>query len=167
MTVGKATALTAGFIGAVGLGIAIGPAVTGHTTEPTVVSRAEITPAPALPPAPAPVARAVTRPAKTKAEVQIAALSATAPALHDRLKPLMNRGTRMELAAAGFADAEQFATVAHAARNTEVPFVILKHHVLEEGRTLTEAIRASKPEADAAGEARRAREAARADIESL
>ena len=67
----------------------------------------------------------------------------------------------------GFTSAEQFATLAHAAKNTQVPFVLLKHRVLTERQSLEEAIRASKPELDARAEAARARTAARSDIASL
>ena len=91
-------------------------------------------------------------------------LPATQPELHARLKPVLNRGTRMELAAEGFRDAEQFATVAHAARNTGVPFAVLKHRVLEEHQTLARAIGESKPDLDAEHEATRASNAARYDI---
>ena len=72
-------------------------------------------------------------------------LPATQPELQARLKPVLNRGTRMDVAAEGFRDAVQFASVAHAARNTGVPFVVLKHRVLEEKQTLARAIGASRP----------------------
>ena len=49
-----------------------------------------------------------------------------------RLKPVLSKGTDVQKAAEGFRDARQFATLAHAARNTQVPFVVLKHHVLNE-----------------------------------
>lgn len=94
-------------------------------------------------------------------------LPATQPDLQARLKPVLNRGTRMEIAAEGFRDAEQFATVAHAARNTGVPFAVLKHRVLEEGQTLSRAIRSSKPDLDAQREVTRARRAARDDIAAI
>jgi hypothetical protein len=94
----------------------------------------------------------------------VPALPATEPELHARLKPVLNRGTRMALAAEGFRDAEQFATVAHAARNTGVPFAVLKHRVLQEDQTLARAIRESKPDVDAEREVTRARNAARFDI---
>jgi len=55
-------------------------------------------------------------------------------------------------------------TVAHAARNTQVPFMVLKHRVLNEGRTLADAIREYKPEVNAKAEVTRARAAARADL---
>ena len=90
-----------------------------------------------------------------------------APALHERLKPVLNRGANMALAAEGFRSAEQFATVAHAARNTEVPFMLLKHRVLNEGKSVAEAIRESKPAVDAAVEANLARAQARSDIAAI
>jgi len=77
---------------------------------------------------------------------------------------LLNRGAKMELAAADFEDAEEFVTVAHAARNTNVPFAVLKHRVLKEGQTLAEAIHQAKPELDAKAEVARARAAARSDL---
>ena len=55
-------------------------------------------------------------------------------------------------------------TVAHAARNTNVPFVLLKHRVLNEGRTLADAIHEAKPELDAKAEVERARAAAQSDL---
>jgi hypothetical protein len=89
------------------------------------------------------------------------------PRLHDRLKPVLNRGTRMEIAAEGFRSAEQFATVAHAARNTNVPFMVLKHRVLDEGRTLADAIHEAKPHIDAKAEVRRAQMAAKSDLAAV
>ena len=71
------------------------------------------------------------------------------------------------MAVEGFTSAEQFATLAHAARNTQVPFILLKHRVLTEGQSLEDAIRASKPDIDARTEALRARGEARADILSV
>ena len=73
----------------------------------------------------------------------------------------------MEIASDGFRDAEQFATVAHAARNTNVPFMALKHRILEEGKSLAAALKELKPEIDAAAEARRAREEARRDVAAM
>ena len=81
----------------------------------------------------------------------------SAPELHARMKPVLARGTKLPLAVEGFTSAEQFATIAHAARNTQVPFILLKHRVLIEGQSLEEAIRASKPDIDARSEAQRAR----------
>jgi hypothetical protein len=75
-----------------------------------------------------------------------------------------NRGARLEVAAADFATAEDFMTVAHAARNTSVPFMVLKHRVLDEGQTLADAIRDYNPAVDAKAESARARTAARSDL---
>ena len=87
--------------------------------------------------------------------------------LHDRLKPLLKSGADMSIASEGFKSAEQFATVAHAAQNTDVPFMLLKHRVLNEGDTLVAAIRESKPDVDAVAEVDRARAEARADLAQL
>ena len=80
------------------------------------------------------------------------------------MKSVLNKGTKLELAAEDFRTAEEFVTVAHAARNTSVPFVVLKHRVLNEGRTLADAIHEAKPELDAKAEVERARTAALSDL---
>jgi hypothetical protein len=92
---------------------------------------------------------------------------ASEPRLHARLKPVLNRGARMDVAAEGFRSAEQFATVAHAARNTDVPFMVLKHRVVTEGRTLADAIHEARPEVDAKTEVARAEAAAKSDIAAV
>jgi hypothetical protein len=79
----------------------------------------------------------------------------------------MSAHTDVASAAAGFRDAEQFAAVAHAARNTGVPFQLLKHQVLQEKRTLAQAIRVVRPDVDAAVEAERARLIARGDVAAI
>jgi hypothetical protein len=108
------------------------------------------------------------RPAATEAaparSAATARISIDAPELHERMKPVMARGTRMHLAVEGFDDPEEFATMAYAARNTGVPFVLLKHRVLTEGQSLADAIRLSKPDVDARAEVARARRAARSDL---
>ena len=91
----------------------------------------------------------------------------TAPELHNRIKPVLARGTKINLAVEGFSDAEQFAMIAHAAKNTQVPFILLKHRVLIEHRSLADAIRASKPDLDAEAEVERARSAAKSDLAAL
>jgi hypothetical protein len=45
--------------------------------------------------------------------------------------------------------------------------MVLKHRVLNEGRTLADAIHASKPEVDAKAEVARAAAAARSDIAAV
>ena len=162
------TALILGVLAVVALGVWWGPALMDRDTEVAAPPAAAVSPSaePAKPRrAPAPRAAARTDAEKTTiAPDVVPALPPTQPELQARLKPVLNRGTRMEVAAAGFRDAEQFATVAHAARNTGVPFAVLKHRVLEEDQTLARAIRASKPDLDAEREVTRASNAARFDI---
>ena len=184
MTVGKASALAAGFVGAVALGVAIGPAVhdkwsAASTPEP---ARAAIVTdsAPAEAPAKARVRKvpvaAPSRPAaaasrdefvappKPAGAVSSVAVAVWEPELRDRVKAVLSPGTKIELAAEDFETPEQFVTVAHAARNTSVPFVLLKHRVLSEGKSLAEAIHELKPELNAKAEVERARDAARSDL---
>jgi hypothetical protein len=111
-------------------------------------------------PAPAPVEKA-------GAPKLVMTVPVTAPALLDRMKPVLAPGTKINLAVEGFSDAEQFATIAHAARNTQVPFILLKHRVLTEHRSLADAIRASKPDLDAEDQVKRARTAAKSDLAAL
>jgi len=170
MTIGKAAALTAGLVGAMALGVIVGPSITHRgdtmTTAPAAtVASAPETPAPAA--APAPPRVTAERRAEIKVRENLATMSSASPELHARLKPVLNRGAKMDIAAQGFRDAEQFATVAHAARNTEVPFMVLKHRVVNEKQSLADAIAASKPNVDAKREAARARTAARADIDAI
>ena len=73
----------------------------------------------------------------------------------------------MQVAADGFRSAEEFATVAHAAHNTNVPFMVLKYRVLNEGQTLVNAIHDLKPEVDAKAEVARAGAAAKSDIAAV
>ena len=161
MTTRKKVALTAGLAGAIALGVWAVPRLMDNDWRSTAAMVADIAEpaAPAAEKAPAP--RRAARVSKA------AALPASTPALHDRLKPVLNRGTKMEIAAEGFASAEQFATVAYAAHNTEVPFMVLKHRVLDEGKTLAAAIRESKPGVNAAAEVVRARQEARREISAI
>ena len=86
------------------------------------------------------------------------------PELRDRVKAVLNPGSNLEIAAADFDSSEEFVTTAHAARNTNVPFVLLKDRVLNQGQSLTAAIHEFKPELDARAEVQRARTAARSDL---
>jgi hypothetical protein len=159
MTIGKLLLLVAGFIGAVLLGVAIGPSLTHR--DAARGPAAEISH-----PAPAP---ANARPARTtkSAPPRPVTIPASTPALQTRLKAVLNSGTNITMAAEGFRDGEQFAMVAHAARNTQVPFVLLKHRVLNDRQTLSDAIRASSPDMDGASETSRARTQARWDIVAI
>ena len=91
-------------------------------------------------------------------------MPASEPRMHARLKPVLNPGAKMTVAAEGFRTAEEFAAVAHAARNTNVPFMVLKHRVVEEGQTLERALRDVKPDVDAKAEVARAQAAAKSDV---
>jgi hypothetical protein len=162
------TAVIVGVLAVAALGVWWGPSLMDRDTKVTAPPAASVSPS-AETAKPRRVAPRATLAKKDTDKTTIApdvvpTLPATQPELHARLTPVLNRGTRMEVAAEGFRDAEQFATVAHAARNTGVPFAVLKHRVLEEDQTLVRAIRESKPDLDAEHEVARARNAARFDI---
>lgn len=152
--------LTAGLLAAFGLGIWSAPYVR-PAPSPTMAGadRGDValsaTPERTSDRRPAGAARAA------------AALSADAEPVREHARPLLTWGTDTKKAAEGFASAEQFLTVAHAAKNTDVPFVLLKHRVLTEGVSLAEAIKASAPALDARLEAERARLNARAELARL
>ena len=90
-------------------------------------------------------ASAVEAPAPESTPRLVMTIPVSAPELHARMKPVLARGTKLPLAVEGFTSAEQFATLAHAARNTQVPFILLKHRVLIEGQSLEEAIAHRSP----------------------
>lgn len=173
----RTSAAILGLAGGIALGMWIASAMTLMDRErTTTASVAQVTEPVSAPLEPAPVktrrvsARAAAKPAAmTVAEAPklVMTIPVTAPELHDRIKPVLARGTKIDLAVEGFSDAEQFATIAHAARNTQVPFILLKHRVLAEGQSLADAIRASKPELDANAEVERARSAAKSDLAAL
>jgi len=188
MRTGRSTAATLGLVGGLALGAWIGSEMTTMSREKAPESAAVTAPAPveepvavkAAPAKPTRVVRAsrpdasradasgaVTVPASEDVPRLVMTIPVSAPELHARMKPVMARGTQLPLAVEGFTDAEQFATIAHAARNTQVPFMLLKHRVLNEHQSLEEAIRASKPDVDAHVEALKAKGEARADILSV
>ena len=184
----RTSAATLGLVGGIVLGAWIGSELTTSRSEtapaPAAVTAQAVDEA-AAPTAPAKrkransVARAasgalraasgvaVAAPAPEAAPKLVMTIPVSAPELHARMKPVLARGTKLPIAAEGFTDAAQFATLAHAARNTQVPFILLKHRVLTQGLSLEEAIRASRPDLDARVEALRAKGEARADILSL
>jgi hypothetical protein len=178
MTVGKAGLITAGLVGVVALGIAAGPTIQENwSKEDAPVTRAVEpgTPPPAAA-RPAPRVRpsssrkhdvvAVKAVKKESNAIETVAVSVWEPQLRNRAKAVLNPGAKLEIAAADFASAEQFMTVAHAARNTQVPFMVLKDRVLNEGQSLAQAIHEFKPDLDARAEVTRAHAAARDDLES-
>jgi hypothetical protein len=180
MTFGKASLLAVCLVGAVGLGVAIGMSVAERTpvSAPGFDAYMSAPPSPTgddyratrrnVESRPAMTTAMAASPANTNGAAPSAkAIDVSAPELQKRLKPLLSRGTDMTLAADGFRDAHQFATIAHAAHNTQVPFVLLKHRVLVEGKSVASAIRESKPDLDAAAEAARARNEATAELADI
>jgi hypothetical protein len=179
MTVGKTALLTAALVAVFALGIITAPTIREHWSHGSAPAATMTTPAaePSTPPPakakpPAPRARSSSpraddMVAKKDAPdtVRIVAVSVWEPELRDRVKAVLNPGSRLELAAEGFGDTELFVTVAHAARNTEVPFVLLKDRVLNRDQSLAQAIHEFKPELDAKAEVSRARAAARSDLD--
>ena len=190
MRTGKTSAATLGLVGGLVLGAWIGSELTMSRTaapEPATATVKAVE-EPAAPAATAkrkratPAARAasgarvvaraasggaVNAPAPEPAPRLVMTIPVSAPELHARMKPVLARGTKLPIAVEGFSDAAQFATLAHASRNTKVPFILLKHRVLTQGQSLEDAIRASRPDLDARVEALRAKGEARADILSL
>ncbi len=181
MTVSKATLLAASLVGVVTVGVVTGPAIRDSWNEmkarnaTTAAPAVESTPAPTAPaktdrparrakPSPAPTGDVVAEKTDTNV-VQTVAVSVWEPELQQRVKAVLNPGAKPEIAAADFANAEQFMTVAHAARNTQVPFMVLKDRVLNQGQSLSEAIHEFKPGLDAKAEVKRARTAARSDLD--
>ena len=178
---GRTSAVIIGITGGIALGMLIASAITLMEQDAAKQAQAvtrqavELVAAPVVEPLAIKTRRVATRVAtKAVAPAEVAeapklvmTVPVTAPQLHDRMKPVLARGTKINLAVEGFSDAEQFATLAHAARNTQVPFILLKHRVLTEHRSLADAIRASKPDLDAEAEVERARSAAKSDLAAL
>ena len=168
MTTGYRWIVTLGCVLAIVLGIGIGTKFSQWARSTEQAATETGTPA-----AEATGAPASGQPAAAKAPAQLRVVSALprvspdAPELLGRLQPLLNKGADMSIAAEGFRDAETFAAVAHAARNTEVPFMVLKHQVVNKRKPLDKAIAELKPTANAPIEANRAKAEARSDIASL
>jgi hypothetical protein len=179
MTVGKSAVLTAGLVAVFALGIMSGPTIREHWSKVSAPEAAVATPAaepsaaaPAKAERPTPRARPSSRRADemvakkdAPGTVRMVAVSVWEPELRDRVKGVLNPGSHLELAAEGFGDSELFVTVAHAARNTQVPFVLLKDRVLNQDQSLVQAIHEFKPELDAKAEVSRARAEARSDLD--
>jgi hypothetical protein len=186
----RTSAATLGLVGGIVLGAWIGSELTTSRLETAPAPAAVITQAVDEPAAATAIAKrkratpgaraasgarvvraesgaAVAAPTPEAAPKLVMTIPVSAPELHARMKPVLARGTKLPIAAEGFTDAAQFAALAHAARNTQVPFILLKHRVLTQGQSLEEAIRASRPDLDARVEALKAKGEARADILSL
>src|SRR6476661_7011805 len=110
---GKSSAATLGLVGGLALGVWIGAEMLPNrditTSEPAAVA----------------ATAAAETPAPESTPKLVMTIPVSAPELHARMKPVLARGTKMPLAVEGFTDAEQFAALAHAARNTQVPFILL------------------------------------------
>jgi hypothetical protein len=156
MTVLKTSALIVALLGAAAIGVVARPYII-HDRPVN-----EIAAAPAVMPAPEP--RPAKAPSQPIAAVRASKVVEVTPALQHRVKPLLKQGTDMDLAAQGFTKAEDFAAVAHAANNCEIPFVLLKHRVLNEHMTLARAIKVSRPMLAADVEAGRAVAEGRSDV---
>ncbi len=113
---------------------------TTAVTEPAIGSPAAPAPAPVSASAAQGTARKAVAPSPSRAPRLV--LSET---LVKEVKPLLSSGADPLLAAEGFRTATEFATVAQAAYNTGVPFMLLKHRVLNERQTPARAIERSKP----------------------
>jgi hypothetical protein len=138
--------------------------VLGLALRPYIVQQPPMSAAVTVPIQPAPVTTThPAKPAATTLEARAATVTVT-PALETRVKPLLKTGADMKLAAEGFSTGEQFAAVAHAANNTDIPFVLLKDRVLNKHMTLAAAIHASRPALPADVEANRARAEAQSDV---
>lgn len=172
MTSGKLALLGVGLAGVVALGVMVAPRIAHHddatvATAPVDTESMAATEKEATAPKPrvkAPVTKMAERSERTIAPERVPMLPADKPELQARLKPVLNQGAKMDIASDGFKSGEQFAAVAHAAKNTQIPFMLLKHRVVGEGKTLTQAIRESRPDLNAPLEATRAHDAARYDI---
>ena len=153
----KTSVMVLGMAGAFALGLAVGPQLDANRlAAPAPLAAAG---APASPPA------GVVKPATSAAAPRLErVLPATAKAVQQQVRGLLNDGADVRVAAAGFPNARELMTVAHAARNTQIPFILLKHRVLEERMSLGRAIRESKPELNEVAEVNRARAAAKADL---
>lgn len=170
--VAKKTVMTLAVVGAFGLGAWARPYLQPNEA-PVVVSSAPAASGdlrlPGEPVRTRPAATTATAAEAHRSPVLMrgSSLEPMAEPVRDQAKPLLTWGTNTRKAAEGFTSAEQFLTVAHAARNTEVPFALLKHRVLNEKQSLADAIKASRSDVDATLEADRAELNARADLQRL
>jgi hypothetical protein len=157
MKFNRASLIYLGLVGAFAVGLAVGPLVGANHGEARAAVEVPKT-RPALTPTATPAADG------TLARRLERVPTASAEPVQRQAKQLLNRGTDVRKASEGFPNAYQFMTVAYAAKNTDIPFVVLKHRVLSEGKPLGTAIGELKPELDEVAEVNRARAEARADL---
>ena len=161
MTFAKASMVSLGMVGAFALGLTVGPQLNANRI-------AEAAPAAVVAGAAAPDV-AVETPVPTRPAIPRLerVLPASAKPVQQRVKLLLNRGADVRRASEGFQNARELMTVAYAARNTEIPFILLKHRVVNERKSLAVAIREFKPELNEVAEVNRARAEARAELARL
>jgi hypothetical protein len=161
MTFTKASLTYLGVVAAFAVGLAVGPIVG---------ARGRTAPVASAPPPPAAVAAApVSAPVPVRSATPRLERVPTASAapVQKQARLLLNRGADVRKASEGFANAYQFMTVAYAAKNTDIPFMVLKHRVLTVRQPLAAAIEEFKPELDEIAEVNRARAEARADLAKI
>jgi hypothetical protein len=129
----------------------------------------DVPPESVTPPAPAPAPAAATEPAAARPSrpvvAKTAVMSSATPDLADKAKVVLNKGADIDLAVQGFQSPQQFMATAYAARNNDIPFVLLKEKVVTQKVSLANAIKAlSKNSVNASAEAARAESEARADL---
>lgn len=154
-----------GMVGAFALGLTVGPQLDANRAAASAASVSAAAPAPAPAPAaePAPVERPLPARRITAPKLERVPPAEARP-VQMQVKQILNRGTDVKVAVEGFQNARELMTVAHAARNTEIPFILLKHRVLTEHKSLAAAIREFKPELDEQAEVTRATTQAKADL---
>ena len=162
MTFTRASLSYLAVVGAFALGLAVGPFVAANRGA-TALAAETPRPAPAVdnPDARSPA------PARAAAPRLERVPPASAAPVQKQVKLLLNRGADVRKASEGFQNGYQFMTVAYAARNTDIPFMVLKHRVVTDGKPLAAAIAEFKPELDGVAEANRARAEARAELARL
>src|SRR5262245_43008853 len=99
MSIGKATVLSLGFVGAVALGMWMGPYVLGRDTTGGSVKQTAQNAVPAAQQPAAPIAKRPSSGGATasRTSTSIAAVPATEPALQKRLKSVLNQGTNVQM----------------------------------------------------------------------
>ncbi len=164
MTLRKSVTVVLVLVAVVALGVLAWPRLMNRTAEAPAATPPLTASEPATP------ATEPSRPAarpRAESTRNVPEVAPTTPELQKALKPLLSYGTNLDKAADGFKTGAQFAAVAHAAKNTSVPFVVLKHRVLNENKSLAAAIHESKPELNANREATKAWDEARQELTEL
>jgi len=139
-------------IGAMAAAVTLGACSKQEPAPAPPTPAAAVEPLPT--PAPAPVA-------VKKTEMQQEGVTAN---VADLVKPLLQPGTDLGVAASGFRTHQDFVAAAHAAKNLDIPFLVLKDKTVNKKMTLSAAIKSLKPSVNASAEASRATAEARADL---